>query len=274
MKQKKKDYLIYTLTFQFIVCAFLFGAIYGLKRINSDIYLTLKSDYYDQITENFSFLDAAAKSENNTDNDVTATESVTKTKEEKTKTKPSKPSESDVTEEPSEIVDETELSAEIKAEGGQDYSISSIDEVPSNVSVNSYTLNKNMVLPVKGEISSGFGVRNHPITNQLSFHAGVDLAADTGTPIYSAFSGTVIVADYDDWNGYYLKIQHDGDILTVYCHCQKLNVKEGDVVEAGDVIAYVGSTGSSTGPHLHFELRIGNVSYDPQTALNEAINAV
>lgn len=271
MKQKKKDYLIYTLTFQFIVCVFLFGAIYGLKRINSDIYLTLNSDYYDEITENFSFLDSVVKPENGNTTSST-TEAIIEKKVSNTKNPNS--TESDVTDKIAEIVTETELSAEIKAEGGQDYSISSIDEVPSNVSVNSYTLNQSMVLPVKGEISSGFGVRNHPITNQLSFHAGVDLAADTGTPIYSAFSGKVIVADYDDWNGYYLKLQHDGDIMTVYCHCQKLNVKEGDVVEAGEVIAYVGSTGSSTGPHLHFELRIGNVSYDPQTALNEAINAV
>ncbi len=273
MKQKKKDYLIYTLAFQFIVCALLFGAFYGLKRINSDIYLTVKSDYYDELNENFPFLDTIKKEQINEDINNNKTPTTEPVKESKPKINTSKATGDYTTEAPTKV-EETELSAQIKAEGGQDYSITDIDEVPSNVSVNSYTLNQSMVLPVSGEISSGFGVRNHPITGELSFHAGVDIASDSGTPIYSAFSGKVIVADYDEWNGYYLKIQHDGDIMTVYCHCNSLNVKEGDKVDAGDIIGTVGSTGSSTGPHLHFELRIDNVSYDPQTALSEAISAV
>ena len=108
----------------------------------------------------------------------------------------------------------------------------------------------------------------------MRFHAGIDIAAEKGTNIYSAFDGVVSEADYDKWNGNYLKIKHDNNIMTVYCHCEKLNVKKGQKIRAGEVIATVGSTGSSTGPHLHFELRINNVSYDPKTALNEAINGV
>ena len=89
-----------------------------------------------------------------------------------------------------------------------------------------------------------------------------------------AFDGKVAVADYDKWNGNYMKIKHENGLMTVYCHCESLNVKKGENIRAGEVIGYVGSTGSSTGPHLHFELRIDNVSFDPQIALNEALNAV
>jgi murein DD-endopeptidase MepM/ murein hydrolase activator NlpD len=95
-----------------------------------------------------------------------------------------------------------------------------------------------------------------------------------GTAIYSAFDGKVIKADYDKWNGNFIKIEHENNIMTVYCHCEKLLVKKGDVIKAGQKIATVGSTGSSTGPHLHFELRINNISYDPQNALKTAVNEV
>jgi murein DD-endopeptidase MepM/ murein hydrolase activator NlpD len=158
----------------------------------------------------------------------------------------------------------------VMLEGG----IDSIDDIPSNVSVNGYTLNKNMYVPLEGTITSEFGSRIHPVSGELSFHAGVDIAGDTGEPIYSAFDGEVIVADYDQWNGYYLKIIHDGNIMTVYCHCNKIYVECGDLVKAGDIIAEVGSTGTSTGPHLHFEFRIDNVSYDPKIALEIAKNEV
>lgn len=261
MDKKKKDYLSFTLICQFLVCALLLGAVWGLKRVNSDIYLTFKNDYYSNLGTNFKIIDNKINQDTNT----------------KTETETEAKNENSLINEPASVTDKTtenNLSVEIRGEGGQDYSIESIDEIPENVSVNSYVLSQKMVLPVEGEVTSEFGVRNHPISDELRFHAGIDIAADAGTPIYAAFSGKVILAEYDEWNGNYMKIQHDGDIMTVYCHCRELSVKKGDIVEAGDIIGYVGSTGSSTGPHLHFEFRVGNVSYDPQTALSEAINAV
>lgn len=270
MDKKKKDYLSFTLICQFTICALLFGSLYGLKQINSGIFHSINNEFFSKINENtlidFNKEILPDKEETKTEESNTVNSSVENKKTEEAEIKPK-----DTTDKTTES---EHLSAEIKGEGGQDYSVDSIDEIPANVSVNSYVLNQRMFLPVKGETTSEFGVRNHPITNELKFHAGIDIAADSGTPIHSAFSGEVIVADYDNWNGHYLKIKHQGDIMTVYCHCQKLNVKKGDIVDAGDIIAYVGSSGSSTGPHLHFELRINNVSYDPKTALNEAINGV
>ncbi len=72
----------------------------------------------------------------------------------------------------------------------------------------------------------------------------------------------------------YIKIKHDNNIISVYCHCNKHFVKKGDIIRGGEVIALVGSTGQSTGPHLHFELRIDDVSYNPEFALKDAKNAV
>ncbi len=271
MDKKKKDYLSFTLICQFAICALLFGSLYGLKQINSGVYHSINNEFFLKINEN-TLIDFSK--EIIPDNENAKTEEsnpVNTSTTDKNIEEPEINTEDTLTD---SAPDPESLSAEIKGEGDQDYSVDSIDEIPANVSVNSYVLNQRMFLPVKGEITSKFGVRNHPITNELKFHAGIDIAADLGTPIHSAFSGEVIVADYDNWNGYYLKIKHQGDIMTVYCHCQKLIVKKGDIVDAGDVIAYVGSSGSSTGPHLHFELRINNVSYDPETALNEAINGV
>lgn len=271
MDKKKKDYLSFTLICQFAICALLFGSLFGLKQINSGVYHSINNEFFSKINEN-TLIDFSK--EIISDNGKSKTEESNPVN---TSTADMMNEEAESESENTSTVEATEtkgLSAEIKGEGGQDYSVYSIDEIPANVSVNSYVLNQRMFLPVKGETTSRFGVRNHPITNELKFHAGIDIAADSGTPIHSAFSGEVIVADYDKWNGYYLKIKHQGDIMTVYCHCQKLIVKKGDIVDAGDVIAYVGSSGSSTGPHLHFELRINNVSYDPETALKEAINGV
>lgn len=259
MNKNKKDYLIISLGFQFLICAIIFGVCFGLKSTNSDIISTLKDEYFDKLNENLiaDEIEEASKSQKTAKNKSEETTAVTETQ------KPTKET----------TVDST-LSAEIKAEGGADVSIDSVNDIPSNVSVNGYTLNQKMILPVQGETTSEFGVRIHPIDGDLRFHAGTDIAAPTGTPIYAAFDGTVIESEYDKWNGYHIKLQHDNDIMTVYCHCEKLNVKKGEVVRAGEIIGTVGSTGSSTGAHLHFELRINNVSYDPRSVLDEAVSAV
>jgi len=97
---------------------------------------------------------------------------------------------------------------------------------------------------------------------------------DSGEPIYAIFDGEVIEATYDQWNGNFIKIKHDNNILSVYCHCSELFVKKGDIIRGGEVIAKVGSTGQSTGPHIHFELRINDVSYNPAFALKDAKDAV
>ncbi len=269
MNKNKEDYLLHTLLFQFLVCAISFGIFFGIKFTGSGALDNIKRAYFDNLQRNFivELKDSDTEVFNNAP-EPEITEEIKQQAPETTQTTKI------VTETKSTEPHVEKLSAQIKAEGGADYSVSSKDDIPENVSVDSYTLSQKMFLPATGEITSPFGVRNHPIDGELRFHAGVDIADDIGTPIYSAFDGTVIVADYDKWNGYYLKIIHDNEIMTVYCHCNKLLVKKGDIVKSGQKIAEMGSTGSSTGPHLHFELRINNKSYDPETALNEAISEI
>lgn len=117
-------------------------------------------------------------------------------------------------------------------------------------------INKNykLIVPVIGTITSEFGVRNsnNPIVS--AYHSGLDIAANTGTQILSAIDGEVLEASTDTYYGKYLKIKKD-DIVIIYAHCSKLLVKTGEKVKKGELIAYVGNTGNSTGPHLHFEVK-------------------
>jgi murein DD-endopeptidase MepM/ murein hydrolase activator NlpD len=114
------------------------------------------------------------------------------------------------------------------------------------------------IWPVEGEITSLFGLRSR------GDHSGLDLAADSGTPIVAAANGYVSESDWkNDAYGYAVMLDHGDGFQTVYGHCSQLLVKAGDVVRQGDAIALIGSTGNSTGPHLHFEIRIGGVCVDP-----------
>ena len=120
-------------------------------------------------------------------------------------------------------------------------------------------LSKTSVLrPVSGSATQRFERKDGVVV-----HSGVDLAADIGTPVKAAISGNVIkVESLSDSFGTYVKVQNE-NIITTYAHCSTIEVKEGDYVEQGAIIAYSGNTGNSTGPHLHFELSIDNRFVDP-----------
>lgn len=125
-----------------------------------------------------------------------------------------------------------------------------------------------MVTPVSGVLTSPFGPRFHPILKKVKVHHGVDWAAPSGTPILAAFDGRVSFAGNGGGYGNVIKVAHAGGRETRYAHMSKFSPlgKVGTVVRAGDVIGFVGTTGRSTGPHLHFELRQAGVSMDPFTA--------
>nr|WP_228038481.1 M23 family metallopeptidase [Nodosilinea sp. LEGE 06152] len=111
------------------------------------------------------------------------------------------------------------------------------------------------VFPANGSISSGFGNRVHPILGYSRFHAGIDFSASQGTPIYAADSGRVIFSGWYGGYGQAVIVDHGGGLSTLYAHASRLLVSEGQAVQQGQAIAAVGSTGLSTGPHLHFEVR-------------------
>ncbi len=120
------------------------------------------------------------------------------------------------------------------------------------------------MMPVKASYNpSGFGRRVDPFNGQWAMHEGIDFIADLGSPIVAAASGVVIFAGFHPQYGYAIDIDHGNDLVTRYAHSSKLFVREGDVVQRGRKIAEVGSTGRSTGPHLHFEVRFRGAAQNP-----------
>ena len=121
--------------------------------------------------------------------------------------------------------------------------------------------------PLKGTITSEFGEREATIKGMTTDHKGIDIAAKSGTNIKAAMSGTVSVAEENSEYGKFIKIIN-GDVMTVYAHCKTLKVKVGDKIKLGQTIATVGSTGNSTGPHLHFEIRLENRYINPKYVID------
>jgi murein DD-endopeptidase MepM/ murein hydrolase activator NlpD len=120
------------------------------------------------------------------------------------------------------------------------------------------------LVPVDGvKLTSDFGMRWHPVLGGRRQHKGVDLAAPAGTPIRAAADGMIGRADWFSGYGLYVAIEHGGNIETRYGHMSRLNVAAGQAVRKGDIIGYVGSTGRSTGPHLHYEVRIAGEAVNP-----------
>ena len=124
-----------------------------------------------------------------------------------------------------------------------------------------------MTMPSWGVVTSHFGSRYHPVLGYSRFHAGTDFGAEHGSPILAAETGVVIFAGWYGGYGNALIVDHGGGLTTLYAHASRLDVREGDVVKKGDAIAAIGTTGLSTGPHLHFEVRRNGEPVDPMSYL-------
>ena len=119
------------------------------------------------------------------------------------------------------------------------------------------------IWPVKGTITSQFGYRSSPTAGASTFHEGVDIGVDYGTPVRATASGEVTMAGWVDGYGNLVEIDHDNGIVTRYGHNSMLLVVEGQSVTTGDIIALAGSTGRSTGPHVHYEVRLNGIPNNP-----------
>jgi murein DD-endopeptidase MepM/ murein hydrolase activator NlpD len=117
--------------------------------------------------------------------------------------------------------------------------------------------------PVEGSVGSGFGFRTDPFTGSPALHTGLDFPGDIGTPIQAAAGGVVLSTQYHGAYGHVLEIDHGNGLVTRYAHTSKIHVKAGDLVRRGQRIADVGTSGRSTGPHLHFEVLVEGVPQDP-----------
>jgi murein DD-endopeptidase MepM/ murein hydrolase activator NlpD len=121
------------------------------------------------------------------------------------------------------------------------------------------------LLPIHGSLSSSFGYRFHPLDGRYRLHAGVDIAADPGTPVHAPADGFVIFSGLKEGYGKVVVIDHGYGIRTLFAHNSKLFINSGVRVKRGEMISEVGSTGHSTGPHLHYEIRKNGVPINPLT---------
>jgi murein DD-endopeptidase MepM/ murein hydrolase activator NlpD len=120
------------------------------------------------------------------------------------------------------------------------------------------------IWPTAGWVTSPFGPRISKFTGKREFHKGIDVSAPEGTPVYAPASGKIVYAGRDGSYGLTIKISHNSNLLTRYAHLQSVDVKVGRKVERGEIIGRVGNTGRSTGPHLHYEVRLSGMPVDPR----------
>jgi len=136
--------------------------------------------------------------------------------------------------------------------------------LPKNVSMDKYALHLDeTVSPVQGKVTSDFGWREHPIDGGEKFHYGVDIGVGEGTAVGAFAAGTVEYIGESDAYGRYLQIDHGGGVKSFYAHCSELCVQKGQEVAMGETVAKSGSTGHTTGPHLHFELKKDDLRLEP-----------
>lgn len=132
----------------------------------------------------------------------------------------------------------------------------------------SFALSPGLPLPLSGSrLTSGFGIRRHPLLGGWRSHSGVDLSARLGSPVVATADGTVTQANWHGGYGLLVAIDRGDGVQIRYAHLSRLNVKAGQTVRTGDVVGYVGSTGRSTGPHLHYEVRVNGTPIDPSVSL-------
>ena len=131
-----------------------------------------------------------------------------------------------------------------------------------------------MRTPVSGSVTSGFGMRFHPILHFARMHTGLDFGAAWGSPIVAAADGQVVVAGWTGGYGRAVEVAHGGGIVTLYGHMSGIAASPGQMVRQGQVIGYVGSTGLSTGPHLHFEVRMNGRPVDPMSVRMQSRNVI
>lgn len=237
--QKKSDPKVDLMLVQLILCGMALLGVFGLKLIGGELYDTVRAKYITLVCDRTAIYQVV---------DAMSTRLFGTVEE-----------------------GDAESTLSLSAEGGSDEAnepyIDNYDTVAQELENNIGNINA-MAMPLNGTSTSSFAYRVHPITGKYSMHGGVDIAADQGSDICAAMDGIVRSAKSDASSGNYLILDHNESLATMYAHCQELLVEEGETVKKGQVIALVGSTGMSTGPHLHFEVRLNGVKLNPEWILD------
>ena len=158
--------------------------------------------------------------------------------------------------------EETVAVGVITGTGGEDIES---EQAVEGTTFASYTVSAPVTLPVENaRLTSPFGYRTNPVSGNYGFHTGIDLAVAENTPVAAAYGGVVTDSGESDVWGKYVLVEHSDGFETYYCHLNDIYAPEGTVLRSGETLGVVGSTGWSTGPHLHFEVRIDGVRVDPE----------
>ncbi|MEE1012261.1 MAG: M23 family metallopeptidase [Acutalibacteraceae bacterium] len=255
--KSKTDYLIRLILLQCVLCTLIVSGVFIASKISPSAFEKIRNNYMDIMQKDMSAdeiveqLKGAAEYVFTPQKDVPAISG-------------------NVTVESYEVTsDETGATVAVggivDASGGGDIEAK---EAVKGTSFAPYFISVEPVLPVKnGRITSKFGYRTNPVSGKYGFHTGLDLAAAEGTPVSACFYGKIIETGSSDVWGEYVLMEHSDGLHTYYCHLSEIYVNEGAVIRQGETVGLVGSTGWSTGPHLHFEVRINGVRVNPEKVL-------
>ena len=255
-EKSRTDYLIRLILLQSVLSIIVVSGVFLISKISPNYFEKIKEDYGRIMSRNMSAGEIAQGIKN-------AAEYVfkpMKTQEESTVSVTSFEVTSDETGETIAVGEITE-----NGSGGSDIELKPAAE---GTSFSPYYVSVKPVAPLdNARITSEFGYRTHPVTGNYGFHTGLDLAAPEGTPIKASFYGRVAETGSSDAWGNYVLMEHSDGFATYYCHMSEIYVDEGAVIRQGETVGLVGSTGWSTGPHLHFEVRINGIRVDPEKLL-------
>ncbi len=258
-EKTRTDYLIKLILLQSVLSIVVVSGVFLVSKISPNYFERIKEDYGRIMSRNMSVGEIAGEIRN-------AAEFVfkpVKTEEKKEQSTVTVTSYEVTSDETGETIAVGEITK--NGSGGSDIEVK---PAAKGTSFSPYYVSVKPVIPVENaRITSRFGYRTHPVTGNYGFHTGLDLAAPEGTPVKAVFYGRVAKTGSDDAWGNYILMEHSDGFETYYCHLSEIYVTEGSVIRQGETIGLVGSTGWSTGPHLHFEVRINAIRVDPEKLL-------
>jgi len=262
--KNKTDYLVRLMLLQCLICGLIVSGIFIASKISPSFFEKIKEDYAKIMLKDMTAGEFAEDIKNAAESVFSQTDLLPSSSDEVEMT-------DNYTVDSYEVISdetgETVAVGEIvnHGSGGKDIQVK---EAAKGTSFAPYYVSVAPVMPVKdARITSEFGYRTNPVSGKYGFHTGLDLAADEGTPVSSSFYGKVIETGNSDVWGNYVLMEHSEDFHTYYCHLSEIYVKEDTVIRQGETIGLVGSTGWSTGPHLHFEVRINGIRVNPESLL-------
>ncbi len=255
-KATKTDYFVRLILLQCVLCIVVAGGVLLVSKLSPSAAEKMKSDYGRIMSRNMSVSQMFSEIRSTAQEAFAPVGGVAEKKEEVTAKLILE------SEEPAEnAADETVATGEIIG-GGEDIAS---EQAASGTTFARYTVSAPVTVPVENaRLTSPFGYRTNPVSGNYGFHTGIDLAAPEGTAVAAAFSGRVTASGESEVWGKYVLIEHSDGFETYYCHLSEIYAPEGTVLRNGETLGLVGSTGWSTGPHLHFEVRIDGIRVNPE----------